>query len=360
MSLKSIRESYSKLLTVFNDAGVKLTEAQKADLDTFVLALESTMSKQRQDAIRKTKLAVESKLDKEYTAEFKKLMEAMAENQRLSSKVQSKIAQINESKKLAVQVNDFLDLYVESVLPKKTIIDYDRMKKLEAIHESLKDVLLINDDSIAEKKAQLEESFKHQKSKCETEVAKMQVKLNESMAQTQQLKRKIDQFKAFELLESKTKDLPAFEARAIKKRLATATAPEIEKKFQSVLESIQAEAKKAEEEAETTLESEIDKIVDSEEDQLQEGEGCGLEEDDLLKGRVHNGHLDETEGEDDEEDEGKKKKKKAKKPSDDEEEDFETMEQVDMDANGDVKLEESEVIDPSLMKMWCAQSVEVY
>lgn len=47
MSLKSIRESYSKLLTVFNDAGIKLTESQKADLDTFILALESTMSEQR-------------------------------------------------------------------------------------------------------------------------------------------------------------------------------------------------------------------------------------------------------------------------------------------------------------------------
>ena len=178
--------------------------------------------------------------------------------------MQNKIAKINESKKLAVQVNDFLDLYVESVLPKKTIIDYDRMQKLEAIHESLKDVLLLNDDAIAQKKAQLEESFKHEKSKCETEVAKMQVKLNESMAQAQQLKRKIDQFKALELLESKTKDLPTFEARAVKKRLATATAPEIEKQFDKVLESVQTEAKRAEEEAETTLESEIDKIVDSE------------------------------------------------------------------------------------------------
>jgi len=94
----------------------------------------------------------------------------------------------------------------------------------------------------------------------------MQVKLNESMAKAQQLKRKIDQFKALELLESKTKDLPTFEARAVKKRLATATAPEIEKQFDRVLESVQAEAKKAEEEAETTLESEIDKIVDSEGD----------------------------------------------------------------------------------------------
>ena len=398
MSLKSIRESYSKLLTVFNDAGVKLTEAQKADLDTFVLALESTMSKQRQEAIRKTKLAVEAKLDKEYTAEFKKLMESIAENQKLSSKVQNKIAKINESKKLAVQVNDFLDLYVESVLPKKTIIDYDRMQKLEAIHESLKDVLLLNDDAVAQKKAQLEESFKHEKSKCETEVAKMQVKLNESMAKAQQLKRKIDQFKALELLESKTKDLPTFEARAVKKRLATATAPEIEKQFDRVLESVQAEAKKAEEEAETTLESEIDKIVDSEGDQLQEGEGCGkLKEDDLLRGRVHNGHLDEAESDfheyelefdfNDGTGSGNKTDKVEATSLDDAiskleangygsitkvyfatedgkeipvEEDFETTEEVNMDANGDVNLEESEVIDPGLMKMWCAKSIEVY
>lgn len=339
MSLKSIRESYSKLLTVFNDAGVKLTEAQKADLDTFVLALESTMSKQRQEAIRKTKLAVEAKLDKEYSAEFKKVMESMAENQKLAAKVQDKITKINESKKLATQVGDFLDLYVESVLPKRAIVDYDRMQKLEAIHESLKDVLLVNDDSVAAKKAQLEESFKHEKSRCETEVAKMQVKLNESMAKTQELKRKIDRFKALELLESKTKDLPTFEARAVKKRLAEATALEIEKRFNKVLESVQAEVKKAEEDTETTLVSEIDKIVNADEsalDEMDAKKNGKLKEDDLLRGRAHNGHLKETE------------------------EDFETTETVECDAAGDVKLDESEVIDPSLMKLWCSQAVETW
>ena len=45
MSLKSIRESYSKLVKAFTDAGVKLDESQKADLDTFIVALESKMSK---------------------------------------------------------------------------------------------------------------------------------------------------------------------------------------------------------------------------------------------------------------------------------------------------------------------------
>lgn len=333
MNLQSIRESYSKLLTVFKDAGVKLTEAQKADLDTFVLALESTMSKQRQEAIRKTKTAVEAKLDKLYESEFNKVIQSMTENQKLAAKIQKKITTINESKRISRKVDGFLDTYVEQVLPKKVVVDYDKMKKLEAIHESLKEVLLVNEDSIAKKKAQLEESFKSQKSKCETEVAKMQVKLNESMDRTQQLKQKIEKFKAMELLESKTKDLPTFEARAIKRRLAEATAPEIERKFNKVLESVKKEAKKVEDQMETTLESEIDQIVDS--DDIQENDACkDVKENDILKNRNHNAHVPVVEKDDR----------------------FETMEEVRYDENGEVELDDSDVIDPETMKHWCAQA----
>jgi hypothetical protein len=82
--------------------------------------------------------------------------------------VQNKITQINESKKLATQVNDFLDLYVESVLPKKTIVDYGKMQKLEKIHESLKNMLLVNDASVEAKKAELAESFNNDRKALET------------------------------------------------------------------------------------------------------------------------------------------------------------------------------------------------
>ena len=43
----------------------------------------------------------------------------------------------------------------------------------------------------------------------------------------------------------------------MKRRLAEASAPEIEKKFNKVLESVKSEAKKIEEAEETTLESEV-------------------------------------------------------------------------------------------------------
>ncbi len=44
MSLKSIRDNYSKLLEALNESGVKFDASQKSALDNFIIALESTMS----------------------------------------------------------------------------------------------------------------------------------------------------------------------------------------------------------------------------------------------------------------------------------------------------------------------------
>ena len=336
MSLKTIRDSYEKLLTTLNEAGIKLDASQKSGLDGFILSLEESVSSQRQKAIRMAKEATEKKMEKEYKEVFESIMKHTQEHFEIASKVQDKITQLNESKKLSSKVTDYLDLYLESVCPKKDIVDYAKMKKLEQINESLRDVLLANDDAVIEKKAKLEESFKKEKGKLETEVAKMQVKLNESMQKSQQLKKKLDEYKALALLESKTKDLPTFEAARVKKQLAKASAPEIEKKFNKVLESVQAAAKEVEEAEETTLESEVQKIVDSED----------IEENDMLKGKPHNNHVVEAE-------------KEKKEETVDEEEDFETTETVNFNEDGDVELDEEDIINESTMSRWLRNAMEV-
>lgn len=201
------------------------------------------------------------------------------------------------------------------------------MKKLEQVNESLRDVLLANDDAVVEKKAQLEKSFKKAKGQLETEVAKMRVKLNESMEKNQQLNKKISQYKAAQLLESKTQSLPAFEARTIKKHFANASAEDIEKNFKKVFESVKKESKKAADEAETTLESEVNKIVECDD----------LGENDILKGKPHNGHVAETEETD---------------------ADFETTESCTFNEDGDIELEDDDVIDADTMNRWCQQSIE--
>lgn len=338
MSLKSIRDNYSKLLEALNESGVKFDASQKSALDGFIMALESTASQQRKQAVSMTKKMTEAKMEKEYKEIFESIMKHMQEHYELAGKVQDKITMLKESKKLSRKVEQYLDLYAESVCPNKLVVDYAKMKKLEQLNESLRDVLLANDDAVVEKKAQLDESFKKAKGKLETEVAKMQVKLNESMQKTQKLQKKLSQYKALELLESKTKDLPSFEANKIKKHFSEATAPEIEKNFKKVLESVKKDAKEAAKEVETTLESEVKKIIDSED----------IEENDMLRNRPHNGHIDDpkgvvAEGED----------------CDENEEDFETTETIAYNEDGDIDLSEEDVIDESTMKRWCLQSLEV-
>ena len=242
MSLKSIRESYAKLLTAFNDAGIKLTESQKSDVDSFVMAIESTMSKQRESAIRQTKKLVESRLEKEYKQVVESLMENLQENAKLASDIQSKQIALDESAKMSDKVSAYIDSYVSQVLPNKTIVDYDKMKRLEKIHESLKTSLILSEEDVEAKKAELDESYKAKESKCETEVAKMQVKLNESLRKQEKLEKQVDAFKAKALLEPKTKDLPSFEARQLKKQLKTESLENVEKKFDEALENVKKAA----------------------------------------------------------------------------------------------------------------------
>lgn len=318
MSLKSIRESYSKFLTTLTDAGVKLNESQKSDLDSFIIAIESKMSKQKEAAVKATKKIVTEHLEAEYKKVFESILNHMQENSELASKVQNKITSIKESKKIADKVSNYLDLYVESALPKKTVLDYDRMQKLEALHESLKDLLVVNEDSVEAKKAELTESFRKDKKALETQIAKLQVKLNESMEKTQKLNKKIDSFKALELLESKTKDLPDYEARQMKKRLAEASTVEIEKTFDKVLESVKDEIKEAEKDEDVTIEAEVKDILENE------------------------GSKDKVEEAEDEE-----KKDKVEEAED------------EIDEDEEVELDESYVIDANLMKWFCDKAATI-
>lgn len=284
MKFKSIRENYSKLLNAFSSTGITLTEAQKSSLDTFIVALESQISKNNRKVILATKKVVTENLEKKYKQLFESVLSHISENAKLSAKIQKRVTSVNESKKIASAVNDYLNLYCESVLPKKTIVNYDKLHKLEQLVESLKDTLLVNDEAVEAKKQQLAESFNIQKRELETKLAKTTVKLNESMKTAQKLTQKINKFKSAELLESKTKDLPAYEARQIKKILGESSVEEINKKFDKTLKNVQKKVSEANDAEEATLTSEIENIL-SDNDRMTE--------DDMLKGRKHNGHIDE-------------------------------------------------------------------
>lgn len=322
MSLKNIRENYARLLNAFKDAGVKLTESQKKDIDGFVLALESSMEQTKEATVKATRKVVEEKLSKEYREVVESILAHQQEHAFLAGKIQNKITKINESNKIAHAVDGYLNTVLKDALPKENIVDYDRLNKLEAVFESLKDTLLVNDSSVEAKRKELTESFEAERKNLDGKVAELQKKLNESIARERKLNAIVEKNKAKKLLESKTKDLPLFEAQQIKRRLANATCEEIEKNYKKLLESVRNEMDEACKEEAKTLEEEINDIIAKE---------CSDSENTDKKDAPKPAPVEEAEETDKEDDE-----------DDESEED-------------DVELKESEQIPSSIMQRWLSK-----
>lgn len=238
MNLKSLRESYNKLLDSFKEMGVTLNESQQENVDNFMLQLESKLKDVRDVAIKTTKRMVTEKLDAEYKELFESILKHMNENAEVSSKIQNKINEMKVVEELSESVNGFLDEHVEEILPKKDIVDYERMQKLEQIHESLKNMLGVEIMNVEGGNKELIEGFEKEKADYSKKIVDLQKKLDESVKENKKVSKSLDNLKAQVLLESKIKNLPEREAKLIKESFKGASSSEINMKFKTVLESV--------------------------------------------------------------------------------------------------------------------------
>ena len=238
MNLKSLRESYNKLLDSFKEMGVTLNESQQENVDNFMLQLESKLKDVRDVAIKTTKKMVTEKLDAEYKELFESILKHMNENAEVSSKIQNKINEMKVVEELSESVNGFLDEHVEEILPKKDIVDYERMQKLEQIHESLKNMLGVEIMNVEGGNKELVENLKKEKTEYSKKIEDLQKKLDESVKENKKVSKNLDSLKAQVLLESKIKNLPEREAKLIKESFKGASSSEINMKFKTVLESV--------------------------------------------------------------------------------------------------------------------------
>lgn len=238
MNLKSLRESYNKLLDSFKEMGVTLNESQQENVDNFMLQLESKLKDVRDVAIKTTKKMVTEKLDAEYKELFESILKHMNENAEVSSKIQNKINEMKVVEELSESVNGFLDEHVEEILPKKDIVDYERMQKLEQIHESLKNMLGVEIMNVEGGNKELVENLEKEKADYSKKIEELQKKLDESVKENKKVSKNLDSLKAQVLLESKIKNLPEREANLIKESFKGASSSEINMKFKTVLESV--------------------------------------------------------------------------------------------------------------------------
>lgn len=203
-----------------------------------MLQLESKLKDVRDVAIKTTKKMVTEKLDAEYKELFESILKHMNENAEVSSKIQNKINEMKVVEELSESVNGFLDEHVEEILPKKDIVDYERMQKLEQIHESLKNMLGVEIMNVEGGNKELVENLEKEKAEYSKKIEDLQKKLDESVKENKKVSKNLDSLKAQVLLESKIKNLPEREAKLIKESFKGASSSEINMKFKTVLESV--------------------------------------------------------------------------------------------------------------------------
>ena len=255
MSLKSVKKNYTQLLKAFSEAGVKLNESQKESLDNFVKDFENTLTHERK--------VVEEKMENEYKQIMESILKHQEEHTNLSEKIQTKVQELKESEKVAEVVDSFLTEYVEEILPKKTLVDYEKMQKLERIQESLKEMFLISESEIEgkiqEKQEELckkSEELTEKISVCEDQIAKKDAE--------------ISQLKAEKFINEKTKDLPIAESQKILAKVKGMGFAELTEKYQTILESVQqelADEKVVKEDDEKSLEEAITEILEKKDEE---------------------------------------------------------------------------------------------
>ena len=337
MSLKSLRDNYGKLLNSFSEAGIKLTESQKKDIDNFMLTLESNIEDTKKKTIKATREVVEKNMEKKFQQVFESIMKHKAKLDEISSKIQKKVIQIKESKKMAKKVDRFLNEALEEALPNKEIVNHKKLQKLETLMESMKELLVVNDETLEQKSEELSKKYSTQIDALNKKVSSLTDKLNESIKKEIQLKTRLNAAKAEKLLNEKLNDLPSFEARQVRSRLQNASVDEINANFKKVLESVHQEMKADAELEDKSLKEEIQNIIETE-DSSSSSSSSDKKTDKVAK-------ADE------------KTSKKTKDGSDDAETDSsddgtDDTSEDEVEEYEDVELDESEKIDSRKMQEW--------
>lgn len=144
---------------------------------------------------------------------------------RLSEDIGAEKATEEVKESFASTVSSFIDETINESMPKKTVVDYDRLRNLEGICESFKKVLSINDETIAE-------SFKSAKEEFAKELASAKETLQEQTKRRIAAEQVLESVKAENLLLKKVSSLPTSDQKVLLESFKGATTQQINEGFE--------------------------------------------------------------------------------------------------------------------------------
>lgn len=272
MTDKEIKKNLDGLLNTLKEVGVVLTEEQEKSIGEFVKLFEDRVADAERNAVAATKRVVERRLEAEYKTVFESLLKNMERYHSVAEKIRNaKIEKrIKEEQKrvMAEAVDRYLNSCLEEMITEKSAVDYNKLKKYETLFESMRDVMVEQDDSVKAYKKQIEKKYADENTSLIKENDELSEKLKKMQITEKSLREQMALEKAAALVEHKTRDLPAFEAEEVRKRLAGKTVDEVQKTFKGVLQTIreEMETQASAKEPPMSLDERISSIIEAEDD----------------------------------------------------------------------------------------------
>lgn len=218
----SIQEAFDMAVSTKVEERLQL-EVNKAlsDIDSkHAVQLEKVLSAVDTDHAQKFQSALK-KIDEDHTTKLKNVVRHYERALKNDSKV------LREE--LEEDLSNFLDLYIEKIVPTTEIKKAVENTNAKRIVESIKQLVSIDEDYINDN---IKEALKDGKQKMDT----LHSKLNTTLKENIDLKRSLSKLKTKIVLERKTEDMPVAKKSFINKFLGDRSPEYIEENFNYVVE----------------------------------------------------------------------------------------------------------------------------
>ena len=178
--------------------------------------------------------AVIEKIDDDHTNKFERALELIDEDHTAKLQMVKEYYEMKYEDSLVEATDSFLETFLEEVAPEADTVDSIKLARLEEMCSTMREMLMVNDDYV---QTEIREAIED----AESQLNEKQETINELLSKQIELKDKIKEHEAAQLLESKTKDMKPAEAAFVKKYLKGATAEEISEKLDEAIKAYEAD-----------------------------------------------------------------------------------------------------------------------
>ena len=208
----------------------KLTSDKEAELEDLNEANDN-------EAVAKTQEML-ARLDEEATEKTQAIVEAIIEDHTEKLQTVKEFYETKYEEQIVEKINDYLETYVEELIPESQTIDYIRLQMLEETFNKAKKIFGATDEFMqGEVRVALDEA--------KEEMDKKDDKIENLIAEKVELSVRIKRYEAEKMLEEKTADMTDGEAAYVRKFLEGCDVEEIKTRLDEAVA-----AYKADEEAE--------------------------------------------------------------------------------------------------------------